>query len=165
MSVFVTSQGKKKVVTFHRLQCRYIRLFFLPNPNTDSNPSGTRSFFLRNRCNFCFSLIDLIFRSQLFFVASYSLDFIIDVRLTFSLSFTQVKDSLQGAHRALPPYSFCFSLIDHRFFFVSSYSLDLITDLRSTFLQSFSPVRKEQLTRCLPSFTTVKLYHSKALPP
>ena len=38
---------------------------------------------------------------------------------------------------------------------MSLYSLDFIIDVRSTFTQSFTPVRKEQLTRCRPSFANV----------
>ena len=66
VSVFITSQ-ENKIQQFqppgdHIPQASVlvfkIGFFFLPDPNTDSKPSGTQSLLLRNRCNLCFCLTD-----------------------------------------------------------------------------------------------------------
>ena len=79
--------------------------------------SGARSLLLQNRCNFCFSLIQ-VNRPLRFFVSSYSLDFIIDVRSAFLQSFTLV---LQGQlTRCRPRFAtvfFLFSLNRQQLFF------------------------------------------------
>ena len=95
VSVFVTSQEKKFILSTESpgdhvpqgsVPVFKTGFFFLRNPNTDFKTSGTQSSFLRNRCNFCFSLT----KHPLFFVSSYSLDLIIDVRSTYLRSFTPV---------------------------------------------------------------------------
>ena len=43
--------------------------FYLPNPNTDSKPSGTRISLLQNRCNFCFALI--VLESPITLISAY----------------------------------------------------------------------------------------------
>ena len=96
VSVFVTSQEKKFILSTESpgdhvpqgsVPVFKTGFFFLRNPNTDFKTSGTQSSFLRNRCNFCFSLT----KHPLFFVSSYSLDFIIDSLSTFAHSFTPAR--------------------------------------------------------------------------
>ena len=75
------------------------------------NRSCRPSSLLRNRCNFCFSLKDHSFLSSHCIPLTSSL--IYDRPFCrVSLLFLFAKDSLQGANRTLPSYSFCFSLID-----------------------------------------------------
>ena len=111
VSAFITSQDKTPAIPGGQVQQALVSVFQNPicvwqNPNTDSKPSATRSLLLRDRSNFCFSLIDHCFFSSHHILLTSSLT---NDQLSCRVSLRFAKDSAQGNNRALPLNSFCVS--------------------------------------------------------